>query len=55
LIGLVRASLIDFMVAYHVTGDSTNFPVPCNMPHQSADYRPLDASLRLGGRRKRNT
>ena len=31
MIGLVRASLISFMMAYHATGDSTNFPVPCNM------------------------
>ena len=41
MIGLVRASLIGFMMAYHATGDSTNFPVPCNMTHEPADYRTL--------------
>ena len=55
MIGLVCASLIGFMMADHATGDSTNFPVPCNMTHESADYRTLDASLRLGGRRERDT
>ena len=55
MIGFIRASFIGFMKAYHATGDSTNFPVPCNMTHESADYRTLDASLRLGDRRKRNT
>jgi hypothetical protein len=43
LIGLVCASLIGFMMADHATGDSTIFPVPCNMTHESADYRTLDA------------
>ena len=41
MIGLVRASLIGFMMADHTTGDSTNFPVPCNMTHEPADYRTL--------------
>lgn len=41
MIGFVRASFIGFMKAYHATGDSTNFPVPCNMTQEPADYRTL--------------
>jgi hypothetical protein len=41
LIGFVRASFVGLMKAYHATGDSTNFPVPCKMAHEPTDYRTL--------------
>lgn len=41
MIGFVRASFVGLMKAYHATGDSTNFPVPCKMAHEPTDYRTL--------------
>ncbi len=43
MIGFVAPALFGFIKAYRATGDSTNFPLPCNMTHKPADYRPFIA------------
>jgi hypothetical protein len=48
LTGFVRASFIGFMKAYHATGDSTNFPVPCNMTHGPSELLCAQAAYDTG-------
>ena len=43
MIGFVRASSVGLMKAYRATGDSTNFPVPCNMTHEPPTIAPIIA------------
>src|SRR5258708_18475767 len=54
LVGPVRVGFIGLMTADHTTGNRSNFAMAREVTSNAADDCPLDASLRLGGGRKRD-